>query len=115
MSFAQAGGLIPQRVLSFVLLHERRRQRREERLCRQWRRRVLHQQHLWQLPSPYTVGTEAAFSEIAAIATGVMYPASKTTMAQITDGASNTYLFGEKYLSPDQYYQGADPQLVVKG
>ena len=65
--------------------------------------------------SPYTEGTEAAFGKIAANATGVMYPASRTTMAQITDGASNTYLFGEKYLSPDQYYQGTVLSGSVKG
>jgi prepilin-type processing-associated H-X9-DG protein len=38
---------------------------------------------------------------------GVMYAVSRVKMADITDGASNTYLLGEKYLSPDNYVSGA--------
>ncbi len=39
---------------------------------------------------------------------GIFYAHCKTTMASITDGASNTYLAGEKYLNPDQYATGLD-------
>ena len=40
---------------------------------------------------------------------GVVCIASVQAMAQIRDGASNTYLIGEKYLNPDHYSNGADP------
>ena len=54
----------------------------------------------------YVTTTEAGFAEIAANDTGIIYPGSRTTMVDITDGASNTYLFGEKYVSPDYDLQG---------
>jgi prepilin-type N-terminal cleavage/methylation domain-containing protein len=41
-------------------------------------------------------------------ATGICYFRSQVTMADIADGASNTYCVGEKYLNPDFYYNGED-------
>ncbi len=41
--------------------------------------------------------------------TGICYLRSHVTLANVTDGASNTYLVGEKYLNPDSYFNGADP------
>ncbi len=41
-------------------------------------------------------------------ADGICYFHSQVTMADITDGASNTYLLGEKYLDPDHYANGQD-------
>jgi len=39
---------------------------------------------------------------------GVIGALSIFKMAQVTDGASNTYLLGEKYLCPDGYYTGME-------
>jgi prepilin-type N-terminal cleavage/methylation domain-containing protein/prepilin-type processing-associated H-X9-DG protein len=38
--------------------------------------------------------------------TGVIFEHSAITMADITDGASNTYMLGEKLCNPDAYYSG---------
>jgi prepilin-type N-terminal cleavage/methylation domain-containing protein/prepilin-type processing-associated H-X9-DG protein len=37
---------------------------------------------------------------------GIFYPLACVTVSQISDGTSNTYLFGEKYLTPTHYYDG---------
>ena len=39
---------------------------------------------------------------------GITAPRSMVKMIDITDGTSNTYLIGEKYLNPDCYYTGLD-------
>ncbi|NLF08011.1 MAG: DUF1559 domain-containing protein [Pirellulaceae bacterium] len=43
---------------------------------------------------------------------GIMYPVSMVKMADISDGTSNTYLLGEKYLKVDRYTDG---QVVSDG
>jgi prepilin-type N-terminal cleavage/methylation domain-containing protein/prepilin-type processing-associated H-X9-DG protein len=45
----------------------------------------------------------------ATTCTGAIYAHSQITMADISDGASNTFLIGEKYLNPDNYATGNDP------
>jgi prepilin-type N-terminal cleavage/methylation domain-containing protein/prepilin-type processing-associated H-X9-DG protein len=41
-------------------------------------------------------------------ATGISYLRSQVAMSWITDGVSNTYMLGEKYLNPDNYLNGED-------
>ncbi len=41
--------------------------------------------------------------------TGVIYVRSEIAPGKIPDGDTNTYLFGERYLNPDNYYSGEDP------
>ena len=63
-------------------------------------------------PSSYANGTSTAaqttWQTIGNTATGVIYAGSQISMGLITDGASNTYLLGEKSLNPDSYLNGAD-------
>jgi prepilin-type N-terminal cleavage/methylation domain-containing protein len=40
--------------------------------------------------------------------TGICYLRSEVKMADVTDGTSNTYMLGEKYVVPDWYFNGAD-------
>ena len=46
------------------------------------------------------------FTAVAAVSTGICYTGSLIKMSDIPDGASNTYLIGEKYLDPDNYTNG---------
>jgi len=45
---------------------------------------------------------------MAGPATGICYFRSQVAVRDITDGTSNTYFVGEKYLNPDFYYNGED-------
>mgnify|MGYP000932504793 CR=1 FL=1 len=49
------------------------------------------------------------YDQRAMYTTGVTYYRSLIRIADITDGASNTYLAGEKYLNAVDYLTGADP------
>jgi prepilin-type processing-associated H-X9-DG protein len=40
---------------------------------------------------------------------GVIYERSQTRITDITNGTSNTYMLGEKYLTPTNYFNGQDP------
>ena len=37
---------------------------------------------------------------------GIFFPLSQVTVGQISDGTSNTFLCGEKYIDPLHYYDG---------
>jgi prepilin-type N-terminal cleavage/methylation domain-containing protein/prepilin-type processing-associated H-X9-DG protein len=41
-------------------------------------------------------------------ATGIIFQASKTRVSDITRGTSHTFLLGERYLNPDNYFTGKD-------
>ncbi len=41
------------------------------------------------------------------LSNGIVYTRSQIKMRQVTDGASNTYLVGEKYLDPNRYEDGS--------
>ena len=50
----------------------------------------------------------AGFAKIAAAVNGIIFVGSEIKVADVADGTSCTYLFGEKYLSPDNYANGLD-------
>ena len=39
---------------------------------------------------------------------GIFFYGGSTTIAQISDGTSNTYLCGEKYIDANHYFDGQD-------
>ncbi|MGO9115495.1 MAG: DUF1559 domain-containing protein [Thermoguttaceae bacterium] len=70
-------------------------------------------------PSGYTVGNVQIVNEPdswwtqnidgnTTLYNGICYRHSEVAMAQITDGASFTYLVAERYLDPSHYYDGAN-------
>jgi prepilin-type processing-associated H-X9-DG protein len=68
----------------------------------------------WQAPSPASPGGDPSFFDSLSpkpatpACDGVIGCLSTFSMGSITDGASNTYLVGEKYLNPDHYLDGVE-------
>jgi prepilin-type N-terminal cleavage/methylation domain-containing protein/prepilin-type processing-associated H-X9-DG protein len=65
-----------------------------------------------------TVNARKTFGNVAKYATGIFFCGSEVKAADVTDGASNTYLIGEKYACPDAYFNsmdGADNGLALQG
>jgi prepilin-type N-terminal cleavage/methylation domain-containing protein len=60
-------------------------------------------------PMTYAEGDDPAFGwPDTSNHNGISYLRSKITAAQVRDGASSTYLIGERYLMPDNYSNGQD-------
>jgi prepilin-type N-terminal cleavage/methylation domain-containing protein/prepilin-type processing-associated H-X9-DG protein len=63
-------------------------------------------------PIDYDTGTvnpgRAGWFDAMQRSNGVFYGTSQTTVADIVDGTSNTYLLGEKYLNTDSYLTNTD-------
>jgi prepilin-type processing-associated H-X9-DG protein len=57
----------------------------------------------WTLAWVESPAGAKALGDYAGLATGIGFPGSQVTIAQVTDGTNNTYLFGEKYQDPDYY------------
>ena len=55
-----------------------------------------------------TQATRDTRKRVEAASTGVSYTSSQVRLSDITDGANNTYLAGEKFLGPDYYMTGGD-------
>ena len=63
-------------------------------------------------PGPQTLDEGDALTEWPELQksfTGVIYGRSDVELRQITDGASRTYLIGEKHVPVEHYYTGEDP------
>ncbi|HEV3418146.1 MAG TPA: DUF1559 domain-containing protein [Pirellulales bacterium] len=59
-------------------------------------------------PNSFSQGDDPKFWTSLTLDTGVILQHCQLKMALIADGASNTYLIGEKYLTPDHYADGED-------
>ena len=60
-------------------------------------------------PGTMTRGAYVSMANVAAVATGIFFYGSLIRQRDVTDGTSNTFLAGEKYVGPDWYATGTDP------
>ena len=69
-----------------------------------------HTSYVWGESGPPTLAAgDALTTDHASFCHGISFLKSELTLADVRDGASNTYMIGEKYLNPDSYYSGSDP------
>ena len=59
-------------------------------------------------PGQMTANARTTLAGVAGGTTGVFYCGSMVKMSDITDGAANTLLIGEKYMNSDEYETGLD-------
>lgn len=67
---------------------------------------------------PSSLAGAATYSWATITENGTIFQRSAIVPERIPDGSSNTYMLGEKYLSPDNYFNGsdsADDQCVYMG
>jgi len=75
----------------------------------------------WGPPSIEVAESDAgqvAWEMIANRANGVFYPGSELKIADIEDGTTHTYMFGEKYMNADWYttgYDAGDNEYMLMG
>jgi prepilin-type N-terminal cleavage/methylation domain-containing protein/prepilin-type processing-associated H-X9-DG protein len=65
---------------------------------------------LVQGPSSLAVGDgmTATWDNLKSQSTGIYFPASALEVQEVSDGLSNTLIYGEKFLNPDHYQTGQD-------
>jgi prepilin-type N-terminal cleavage/methylation domain-containing protein/prepilin-type processing-associated H-X9-DG protein len=59
-------------------------------------------------PGQMTANARNVFITVSKTSTGIVHCGSMIKAVDVTDGTSNTYLIGEKYLNPDSYETGLD-------
>jgi prepilin-type N-terminal cleavage/methylation domain-containing protein/prepilin-type processing-associated H-X9-DG protein len=75
-----------------------------------WGPDTIAQGNQWTAGNLWPVMEAGNFpSSTSTPATGISYLRSVVTMADVSDGTSNTYMVGEKYLNADAYFDGSDP------
>ncbi len=66
----------------------------------------------WWVAGPTSIPDGATLASTAGmmnrVANGIVYTLSTVSLLDVSDGTSNTYMVGEKYLNPDFYFNGRD-------
>jgi prepilin-type N-terminal cleavage/methylation domain-containing protein len=66
----------------------------------------------WWVAGPTSIPDSATLAKHAGtmnrVGNGIVYTLSTVSLVDVSDGTSNTYMVGEKYLNPDFYFNGRD-------